>query len=203
MVAASPLISHYSSQTTTHHTTHFTSSSQHHTLISHHSLRRQSSHTTHYTVTLLITPLTSHCFISHRLFQTTIHHTITPIMTTLSLPHLTTTPFITQRSQPSHFFCCERLAASMARSLHCIEPYLCTTSRLAPWTRGESNRGQLSASGLKAIHCAANYLTSFIRPLRHSPSTHAAEVINHVHPISSTHVLWRQINTFVFSQSHC
>ena len=28
---------------------------------------------------------------------------------------------------------------------------LCTTSRLAPWTRGESNLGKLSASGPKAI----------------------------------------------------
>ena len=38
------------------------------------------------------------------------------------------------------FFCCERLSASMARSLH-LSLSQCTTSRLAPWTRGESNRG--------------------------------------------------------------
>ena len=41
-------------------------------------------------------------------------------------------------SQPENtFFCCERLSASMARSLH-LRFSLCTTSELAPWTRGES-----------------------------------------------------------------
>ena len=38
------------------------------------------------------------------------------------------------------FFCCERLSASMARSLH-LSLSLFATLRVAPWTRGEWNRG--------------------------------------------------------------
>ena len=47
------------------------------------------------------------------------------------------------------FFCCERLSASMARSLHLsLSVY---RSRLAPWTRGESNHGKLSV--LRPLGC--------------------------------------------------
>ena len=58
-------------------------------------------------------------------------------------------PVISMQSQLPHaaakppslaLFFCERLSASMARSLH-LSLSLFTTSRLAPWTRGESNRG--------------------------------------------------------------
>ena len=41
-------------------------------------------------------------------------------------------------TNPEWFFCCERLSASMARSLH-LSLSLFTTSRLTPWTRGESD----------------------------------------------------------------
>ena len=48
-------------------------------------------------------------------------------------------------------FFCKRLSASMAGRCIVWILSLCTPSRLAPWTRGKSNCGQLSASDPKAI----------------------------------------------------
>ena len=47
-------------------------------------------------------------------------------------------PNSTMKFKRQFFFCCERLSASMARSLH-LSLSLFTTSRLTSWTRGESN----------------------------------------------------------------
>ena len=55
-----------------------------------------------------------------------------------TLPH--SQPIGLVQSAYVTFFFCERLSASMARSLH-LSLSLFTTSRLTPWTRGESNRG--------------------------------------------------------------